>query len=228
MKSERKIGVRSAALLLMVGIAFLAFQAGDLQAQERIYGFYPITNNAPGNAAAIADQLFVRVFNGAGTAKFEFTNVGSYDSSITEVYFENGTLFGLDEIIDKDNGGDPDVDFVRGASPGNLPGGSGAPYNFTATIEFSVDAESPSPQWGVEAPGQWLQLNFDLLPEDPVLTIQDVFDELDEGNLRIGLHVSSIDGPGGFSSESFINIPEPASMLLLTLGVLPLLRKKKR
>lgn len=221
------------SFIALFAIALLGPQAGISEAQERIYGFYPITDNNPTNADAVAPQLFVRVFDGEDMAKFEYTNIGPYNCSITEIYYDDGSLFGLETIIDKDNGGHPLVDFKsERVTPGNLPGGSAV--GFYADIEFSVDAVSPAPQWGVEAISpydQWLELDFDLLDMEPPATVENVFAELDSGVLRIGLHVSSIDGPGGTGSESFINnpypVPEPAMMLLVGLGGMALIRKRR-
>ena len=47
---------------------------------------------------------------------FEFFNAGPAHSSITDVYFDDGTLLGIAGLIDADDGtlgpmADPDVDF---------------------------------------------------------------------------------------------------------------------
>ena len=70
-------------------------------------------------------------------------------------------------------------------------------------------------------PGEWVQINFDLIGGS---SIDDVLSELNDGTLRIRLHVISIEGG---SSESAVNVPEPATILLLGLGTLLLRRKRK-
>ena len=197
-------------------------------------GFNPITSNDPCNPQLVAPQLFMDVFNGAGIAKFTFYNLGPVDCSITDIYFDDGTLLGISQLHDYDDPlggpyGDPCVDFSKGASPGNLPGASNdpcSPYYFIADQQFNVDSDPPTAPWGVE-PGQVLQIDFVL---DPCGTLADVLQELNTRDLKVGIHVQSIDGPLGGSSESFINIPvpEPATLFLLGLGGTAVLRKRKR
>ncbi|MFH1371643.1 MAG: PEP-CTERM sorting domain-containing protein, partial [Planctomycetota bacterium] len=55
-------------------------------------------------------------------------------------------------------------------------------------------------------------------------TLEDVIDELNNGTLRVGIHIIGL--PDG-SSESAILVPEPATMCLLGLGALGLLKKRR-
>ena len=96
---------------------------------------------------------------------------------------------------------------------------------FDANLGFSADSDPPIPSSGVEPPDEWLGVVF-LLNGGGNGDVYDVLDELDTGILRIGIHVQSFNGIDG-DSESFVNVPEPASMLLLGLGWLALRRKRR-
>jgi hypothetical protein len=96
---------------------------------------------------------------------------------------------------------------------------------FDVNLGFSADSDPPPPSWGVEPPDEWLGVVF-LLDGVGDGDVHDVLDELDNGILRIGIHVQSFNGIDG-DSESFVNVPEPASMLLLGLGGLALRRKRR-
>lgn len=200
-------------------------------AEATVYGFRCITDNKTADAAIGEAQLFVDVHNGGNEVHFRFWNIGNAACSITDVYFEDGTLLTMDTITDADDGGGHEgVDFERNAKPGDLPGGNAV--GFQATQGFTADSDPPVPFWGVEAsdPGdEWLDILFTL---DPCATVEDVYDELSAETLRIGIHVQSFDGGG---SESFVNniepspgpIPEPMAMSLLVLGATALLRKRR-
>jgi len=163
-------------------------------------------------------DLTVDVYNGGPTVSFEFHNnsVSPLDDlSITDIYFDDGTLLAISGVT---NG--PGVDFSELADPAELPGASILVPPFETTNHFSAGAGPPPPQNGVE-PGEWVIIHFDLQGGG---TLQHVLDELDDGSLRIGLKIQSF--PGG-SSESAVNVPEPATICLLGFGFLALLKKRR-
>ena len=114
--------------------------------------------------------------------------------------------------------------FDKPANPGELPENTLLDPDFITTDyenqSFSADSNSPPPKYGVE-PGEWVAIHFDLQPQG---TLEDVIGELSDGTLRIGIHLQ---GFAGGSSESAVNIPEPATLALLGLGALGIFRIKR-
>ena len=88
----KKIGIFLIALL-MISISTNSFAVP--------YGFQGITSNSLNDVAIGEAQLSVDVTAVAGNAHqvlFTFTNAGPLASSITDVYFDDGTLLGIASI----------------------------------------------------------------------------------------------------------------------------------
>jgi len=162
-------------------------------------------------------DLYVEVSNGeAGQVDFIIYNESLVESSIVRIYFDDNSLLGVAGIIGEDG-----TSFGQPATPGSLPGGNALEPPFVAVEEISFEGDSPSPHLGVN-PGEWLQITFDLKSGG---TFGEVIDKLDTATLRLGVHVIAL--PDG-SSESAVTVtvPEPATVCLLGLGSLVLLRKR--
>ncbi len=211
-------------LIKFIFVALLAVVAMPRDSQAVLYGFYNITANSPDDAAIGESQLSVDVLWNEvdGLVEFTFANSGPYASSITDVYFMGGTLLAMAEI-DEGGGG---VDFSQYASPENLPGGQNV--GFTATQGLTADSNPPVQANGVN-PGEWLTIGFTLQGGQ---TYQSVLDDLNDGDLRIGIHVQGFASGG---SESFVTsgsapapVPEPATVLLLGSGLVGLAAFRKR
>jgi hypothetical protein len=183
-----------------------------------LIGFDCLTNNIAGDCAIGEAQLFVDVTDaGGGQVSFLFTNTGADLSSITDVYFDDGTLLGI-ATIDESAG----VSFSQGASPPDLPGGAEASPPFQVTAGFLADSDPPAQPSGVN-PGEWLEIVFDLGGGG---TFADVLAELTDGTLRIGIHVQGYQSGG---SESLINVPvpEPGTIALIGLGLAAIARRRR-
>lgn len=184
----------------------------SMPASALMLDFECISDNNATNCTAGEAQLRVEALdNGDGRARFVFTNVGTAASSITDVYFDDGTLLGISQVL---NGG-PGVDFSQNASPGNLPSGNSANPDFETTAGFSADS-NPAVQPNGVNPGESLTILFFLQNGG---SFADVLDELGDGRLRIGMHVQGFSSGG---SESFVNMPSvplPAAAWLLLSGI---------
>ena len=220
-------------IVLAFGLFCVTVKAGPT------YTFMHITESGDG-ATELYDgvigenQLFVEVVDQSDQVEFIFTNIGPEASSITDVYFDDGTLLGIASIT----GEIEIVEFSQLASPPDLPGGNNVVPPFVVTAGFSVDSDPPTQPLGVN-PGEMLIVTFNLQNGG---THQDVIDELASGELRIGIHVQGFSSGG---SESFMNngilepptdppdstahVPAPSAILLssIGIGVVSWLRKRR-
>lgn len=176
------------------------------------------TNDA--DAMAVAEsQIYADVSAiGSTQALFEFHNDGPAVSSLTDIYFRDGTIIHFNHIIDSDeNGGDPGVDFSAGASPPNPPQGDGGWTSF-----FTTDSDAG--QGGVflhgvnngDPTGEVLGIVFDLLGGQ---NLNDVENAFKNHNLEIAIHVQGFEGDDSEWLTNNGTIPAPGAILLGGIGV---------
>jgi len=200
--------------------AAVVLAAGSASAVS--FGFGNITNN--GNTD-VGGQLSVDVTDsGSNTVTFQFFNAVGTASSITDIYFDDGTLFGISSITVSAG-----VAFDDPATPSELPGANNANPDFVTSAGFSADSDAPVSSNGVNAAGEWVKITFGLINGK---TFADTIAALQAGNnlcascdpdspvdtLRIGLHVQAIGATNG--SDSYVTVPEPTGVLLFGIGAL--------
>jgi hypothetical protein len=210
-----RYAIRGRILLCgLVLYCLLGTSASPLQAGY-IYPLQIFTNN--GSFSDSPDlNLYAEVTDPAtGQVDFTFHNESLVNSCISEIYFEDGLLLGSADITEG-----PETLFHYSAKPKNPPGCNMLEPLFVTTEGLSFDSEPAPPKNGIN-PGEWVRITFDL---ENGGTFETVINELNTGALRIAAHIIAL--PDG-SSESAVTVPEPATICLLGLGSLVLLRRRR-
>jgi hypothetical protein len=210
---------RSFPLLPRLAVAFLvaaAVSSAPRLAGATGFGFNCITNNNAADCAIGVSQLHLDASAaGAGQVRFELTNSGPAQSTIAGAYWDDDSSL-LASIASISSAG---VSFSANGSPPDLPGGNSINPAFSG--DFRVNANAPPPQNGVN-PGDVLDVVFNLANG---VSANDVINALGSGSLRVGVHVINFASGG---SESFVNTPEPAALLLGALGLAGLAAFRRR
>lgn len=203
-------------VLTLIAITFVSIASADFT-----YSFENFTNNDTTNAQIGEDQLFVQVSDyGSSQALFNFINTGPEPSTIAQIYFEDGLglLSGIDSLIESSG-----VDFNI-----ETPSNWGIGNQISFTVDYQTTAEKPAPQNGID-PYESLGVVFNI---SNGFGFDDIIASLDEGFMRIGMHVISIGE--NQNSEAFVNngrniIPAPAAVVLAGIGTafVSYIRKRK-
>lgn len=195
-----KINGRARPFALALACGVLVVFSPPAQADLVGYSYYFTQITSNGGATLDPHQLSVLVAavdDNATQVSFTFYNQGGVQSSITDVYFDDGTLLDMASI---DNGSG--VAFSQYATPHNLPGGNLINPPFVTTKGFSADSDSPVLANGVNNTAnssEWVTITFDLLSRK---TLADTIAAFVSGDLRIGLKVQ---GYANGQSESFVS-----------------------
>ena len=191
------------SLLAVAGVAALsAISAAPAWA-------FTFSNIAGGDTVgdAYANNLGFNVINQGGSVFFDVFNYGNAaapDMFISKVFFDDNGYLSQPWVNANNNVGQ--VGFTGGASNDQLPQGGNS---FTTDYAFSRRTGEGN-AWGIQG-GEKLQLAF-------AGSYTNVVDALNNGSLKIGLHVQAL--PNG-ASDSYISsnsgntqdTPEPLTML---------------
>lgn len=214
--SKLNVKRRYLCCLIVVSV-FLVAGSTVARGDVYSYSFVRITNNA---SVDVASQLTVDVIGNPGGSEvlFKFYNDVGIASSITGAYFDDRLSLlswaGTDPITDSGAG----VDFIKPATPENLPGGSA--IGFVTTTGMSAHSDNPAVANGVNTASEWVGLKFDILwgTYEHVINALDLGITNAERSLRIGLRVQGIGGPDG-DSDGFVHAPVPGALLLGMIGL---------
>ncbi len=192
-----KMNIRS-KIKTLVASAVIAV-AGATTASAVTYSFVGLTNNNVTNTQTGEAQFSVEVTSaGSSLVSFLFENSGPLLSSITQIYFEDGTpdiLGGINNIISGAG-----TDFVENTRRNLLLPGAGGGPNGLMVEAFGAQPTSPVQPNGVN-PGEFVEVIIDLVGG---ATIGDVYSQLNNGDLLVGFHAQGfVDG----GSESFLIEP---------------------
>jgi len=216
-------------------LAFVCIaQVGTAHAAMVSYGFGCISSNVAAACSAGQQQFRVEVTDQlnnatlAGQVLFLFHNAGPAPSSITDVYFDDGTLLSIAQVLNSTG-----VSFSPLAAPANLPGGNTLSPAFVTTAGFSADSNAPVQPNGAN-PGERVGILFNLLAgkgyADVIASLNGTVPGAGGAlELRIGVHAQ---GFAGGSSASFVNTPSPVPLPgaagLLLMGLVVMARGRKR
>lgn len=235
------VAIRQTLAVSVLAVASLFLSNAAFAVAPATYSFVGVTNTSLANTASGVASLSVEVIDLGFSSEtqtnqvaFKFTNASS--SSLTDVYFDDGTLLGIAKITDSGS----TVAFTQFADPKNLPGATYLDPDFQTTVGFSLDSNAQGggvPVNGVSAE-EWLTVTFDLQSGQTYASVLNALalpNNGGTGDLRIGLHVQSFSNGG---SESFVNSPDgvaspvpeaqTTAMMLAGLGLVGLMTARRR
>ncbi len=193
----------------VLGAAVVAVAAPAQAFAPVTYGYNCASNNRATDCAIAEAQFKTTVSQvAADLVKFTFSNIGSQQVVMTNIYFEDTLPKSLARFIDFDYSGltqGQQVSYSEGGSPDSPPSVNGF------EVFFSASPNTPQPIAKGIGVGESLGLIFQILPgfDDP---INAVINDLQNGSLRTAVRAQAFASGG---SETLVNeeVPEPLTIL---------------
>jgi hypothetical protein len=184
--------------LFSLFVATIIFVFTVAISQATTLSFYNIENNT----VDISDQLGVDVKDEESGITFTFYNNVGIQSSVTDIYFDQGSLDLFSGFTMIDSFG---ALFSPTATPGNLPGGSAIGFS----ADYSFDS-SGNPTNGLDASTDYV--TFLATVGADYTSYDDFITALLNGDARIGLHIQGYEDG---ESDSYVSqVPIPAAGIL--------------
>lgn len=174
-----------------------------------------------------------------GHVRFTIKNESTaFDSVLTAVYFQDGILLGIDEVVNP--GGDLTVWFEPdahsesgGVSPAVLPGGQNIGFETNSGMDgalWAADADDPGTHYGLSN-GEYVDIIFSLQEGGTVSQVIALMGSDLDGDaipeIRVGAHIQRLGGDGE-SSGSVVTVPAPGAAMLGVIGLALIGRLKRR
>lgn len=212
--------VLSRAWIGAVAVIGLGLSATPANAAMYHFGLFGNYNTVTNQASPVLGGGITMEVTDAGSSGgvnrvlFTFTNVSATGATLSEIYFDDGTLLGISSVVNQSG-----VNFTAlmggsgpgTANPGNLPGGNQIDFETSLTGLFAADIGSSTAN-GLQV-GESVGIVFDLINGQ---TFAQTIAALQLGltnpgdtsiaDIRVGIHVR--DARGNDNSLPFINVPE--------------------
>jgi hypothetical protein len=204
------------SMVRLLGFTSVILGSASWASAGPVFNFYRITDNS--SLGDIGGQFEMEVDAGlVGTndvpgVHFTFRNMVGTASSITDIYFDDGTLLAGPTVESQTLG----VNFASGATPRELPGANAV--EFDTTQGFSADSNPAVAPNGINASTESLILGFTL---QGTQTVDDTINALATGALRVGLRVQALpdeDSDGYVNGAAVVPLPAAAWMGMSLLG----------
>jgi hypothetical protein len=204
-------------------LACLLFVALALPASAATYNFACFGDVNPVACAGLQTQVVMEVTAvGSDKVKFEFTNSGAVQSSVTELYFFDGDLL---ETAPAPSISGTGVTFTNNADLKGVPNNFKNAIPKAASVFFNAEGGTGNVSSLDNSPAtDMLSIVFTLKPQVDFQTIINALSNpapgVAKGDLYVGLHVQRLEGtPGSVFMVNTNVVPEPGFYGALALGL---------
>lgn len=211
--------------IYVAAVLALALMVQPADAALKTMGFKAITHRNSTYVAIGESQFSVEASDPCSSKiAFKFLNTGSSTSTIMDIYFDDHLHGNFSTSIAPVITNRANTQFVQGATPVTLPDALSASPAFVTTQVFNAQAKGQSLGKGINK-SDYITITLTLASGK---TWQNVSDDLASGALRVAVYGQNFNGAGTSAYESFVTVPEPATIAILGLGGLCLSRVRRK